>query len=406
MKVKKVKLCEVQSDTEHINIDNVKKILESKKAIKDYAYILHNKDVNENGELKKEHYHIALRLHNSYTFSCIANWFGIPSNFVCTVKGEWVDMLKYLTHQNALEKYQYDENEVISNYNWKEEKEKLISKSNSEARKEEIINSIVNGEIRQYNYFEYITAIENDKYKRSIDNAFKYRIDKIKGGNKDMNCIYICGASGTGKTTYAKMLAQDKGYSYYVSSGSNDVLDGYAGQDCLILDDLRPSCLGLSDLLKMLDNNTSSSVKSRFYNKVLECKLVIITSVLKLDEFFKNVFAEQQEPIVQLKRRCRLYLKFENDYYTAYCYNDKLNDYDYANATKFENPVSAIYSKRLTTKEEQLDFMKNMLLSESKMISNNVDSIVQAVPGLDNKVISDEVFFKMTNEERNDWMIS
>ena len=52
----------------------------------------------------------------------------------------------------------------------------------------------------------------------------------------------------------------------------------------LILDDLRPSCIGLSDLLKMLDNHTSSSVKSRYYNKVLECKLIIITSIF----FFLN----------------------------------------------------------------------------------------------------------------------
>lgn len=97
------------------------------------------------------------------------------------------------------------------------------------------------------------------------------------------------------------MMCEDKGYSVFVSSGSNDVLDGYAEQDCIILDDLRPSCMGLSDLLKMLDNNTASTVKSRYKNKVLECKLIIVTSVLKIDEFFNGVFKEQKEPIVQLK---------------------------------------------------------------------------------------------------------
>ena len=56
------------------------------------------------------------------------------------------------------------------------------------------------------------------------------------------------GDAGTGKTTYAKDLAVKKGYSIFVSSGSNDVLDGYGGEDCIILDDLRPSCMGLSDL--------------------------------------------------------------------------------------------------------------------------------------------------------------
>ncbi|MGM8317295.1 AAA family ATPase, partial [Clostridium perfringens] len=83
-----------------------------------------------------------------------------------------------------------------------------------------------------------------------------------------MECYFVTGKSGTGKTTYAKQLAKEKGYSVYISSGSNDVLDSYQGQDCIILDDLRPSCMGLSDLLKMLDNNTSSTVKSRYKNKV------------------------------------------------------------------------------------------------------------------------------------------
>ena len=93
-----------------------------------------------------------------------------------------------------------------------------------------------------------------------------------------MNCIFITGASGTGKSTYAKQIASENNLSVYISSGSNDVLDDYQGQDCIILDDLRPSCMGLSDLLKMLDNNTASTVKSRYKNKVLECKMIIITT--------------------------------------------------------------------------------------------------------------------------------
>lgn len=59
-----------------------------------------------------------------------------------------MDMLKYLTHENRPEKYQYPESEVVSNYNWIKEKEKVKSKANDDKRKEEIINLIVSGEIR------------------------------------------------------------------------------------------------------------------------------------------------------------------------------------------------------------------------------------------------------------------
>ena len=373
-----VRLCEIVSDVEHIDIEKIVKVLDTQKPFKDYAYILHNKDTyteedekknadHKAGTLKKAHYHIAIRLEYGTDTKYIANWLGIKENFINRVKGKWVDMLKYLTHENAQKKYQYSEEEVISNYDWKKEKEKAVKKSNSEARKSEIINDIVNGVIREFNYNDYITIDEYDKYKKSIDNAFKYRTDKIKGGKRNMECVYITGKSGTGKSTYAKMMCEDKGYSVFVSSGSNDVLDGYAGQDCIILDDLRPSCMGLSDLLKMLDNNTASTVKSRYKNKVLECKLIIITSVLKIDEFFNGVFKEQKEPIVQLKRRCKLHLRFEQDYYYASLFDDKKGDY--SDEFEYVNPIATMYPKVELTSEERLNYINNLLVEGAKRTS-------------------------------------
>ena len=373
-----VRLCEIVSDVEHIDIEKIVKVLDTQKPFKDYAYILHNKDTyteedekknadHKAGTLKKAHYHIAIRLEYGTDTKYIANWLGIKENFINRVKGKWVDMLKYLTHENAQKKYQYSEEEVISNYDWKKEKEKAVKKSNSEARKSEIINDIVNGVIREFNYNDYITIDEYDKYKKSIDNAFKYRTDKIKGGKRNMECVYITGKSGTGKSTYAKMMCEDKGYSVFVSSGSNDVLDGYAGQDCIILDDLRPSCMGLSDLLKMLDNNTASTVKSRYKNKVLECKLIIITSVLKIDEFFNGVFKEQKEPIVQLKRRCKLHLRFEQDYYYASLFDDKKGDY--SDEFEYVNPIATMYPKIELTSEERLNYINNLLVEGAKRTS-------------------------------------
>lgn len=367
-----LRLCEVVTDVEHNNIEEIVKVLDTKKPFKDYAYILHDKDVysekdelknpsHKAGTIKKAHYHIAIRLDYGVDTKYIANWLNVKENFINKVEGKWVDMLKYLTHENAPTKHLYSEDEVISNYNWKVEKATAIKKTNNEARKSEIINDIVNGVIREYNYHEHITIDEYDKFKKSIDNAFKYRTDIIKGAKRNMECVYITGKSGTGKSTYAKMMCEDKGYSVFVSSGSNDVLDGYAGQDCIILDDLRPSCMGLSDLLKMLDNNTASTVKSRYKNKVLECKLIIVTSVLKIDEFFNGVFKEQKEPIVQLKRRCKLHLRFEQEYYYASIFDDKLGDY--SQEYEYINPVAALYPKKELTNEEKLDFINGLLVS-------------------------------------------
>jgi hypothetical protein len=45
-----------------------------------------------------------------------------------------------------------------------------------------------------------------------------------------------------------------------VSSGGKHPLDNYAGQECIILDDLRDTTYDFQDLLKLTDNNTDSLV--------------------------------------------------------------------------------------------------------------------------------------------------
>ena len=48
-----VRLCEIVSDVEHINIEEIVKVLDNQKPFKDYAYILHDKDTyNETDETK------------------------------------------------------------------------------------------------------------------------------------------------------------------------------------------------------------------------------------------------------------------------------------------------------------------------------------------------------------------
>ena len=330
----KLKLCEILSDVIHMDIEATKQILDDKKSIKNYAYILHDKDVNEDGTPKNPHYHIMLRLIDSYDTKYIAGWFGVAENFVGKVKSRWADALAYLTHENSPEKYQYDEDEVISDYDWKKDKIKALG----EARRLEIIHMIYSGEIKPYNKNDYILPEEYDKYKRSIDNTFNFRAELLRREvNREMKAIYIKGDSGCGKSTWAKQYAQKQGMKVFVSSGSNDVLDGYEGEECIILDDLRPSCMGLSDLLKMLDNHTASTVKSRYHNKILECKLIVITSVLPIDEFFKNVFESEREPITQFKRRCSVYVEMNTNFIDVSFYDDYKRDY--TNTQRIPNTV-------------------------------------------------------------------
>lgn len=352
----RVRMIELSQQMKYVDIEKIKEVLQGKECIKDYAYIIHDKDKDT-----EVHIHLMMRFTAPYDTKHIAQWFGVSEQYLCRIKGKFGDALLYLTHGNAPNKYQYSVDEVVSNFDFMSEKT-----SSGDSRREDIINKIVSGEIREYNYYDYISISEYDKYKKSIDNAFKYRVDKIKGVARSMDCVFITGESGSGKSTYAKMLAEEKGYSVFVSSGSNDPLDDYKGQDCIILDDLRPSCMGLSDLLKMLDNHTASTVKSRYKNKVLECKMIIITTILDIDTFFNNVFSEEKETAIQLKRRCKVKIEFDFKHMHTYYWNDDFREYRYLG--KLPNPVALKYGIKSMSEDEQLEALSNVLSLSSDMV--------------------------------------
>lgn len=320
---------EIMTQCKYLDEDTIKKALDHA-SVKDYAYIKHDKDLDVDGTLKISHWHIMIRFKNAVPTETLCGWFCVKSNFLSHIKGRFADALSYLTHSNAPDKFQYSSDEVISNFDFQKEIETEKKKKIDEERKNEIIEGIVNGSIREYNYTEFINPFEYVRLKKVIDDSFKYRKDILMmDKNRDMQCLFFTGDSGTGKTTYAKYFCEQKKLSYFVSSGSNDPLDGYKGEDVVILDDIRGENHNVSDLLKLLDNNTASTVKSRYSNKFLECKYIIITSVQDPTQFFGSCFSYNNETIVQLKRRCQIMANFTKETIFWYTYNPIIKTYEF-----------------------------------------------------------------------------
>jgi len=85
-----------------------------------YAFILHDKDINENGELKKPHFHIVLDYSDGKEKICsrIEKVLKVNNN---SVRVKYIQnpikMVRYLTHRDSKDKYKYDDSEVITNDN-------------------------------------------------------------------------------------------------------------------------------------------------------------------------------------------------------------------------------------------------------------------------------------------------
>lgn len=165
-----------------------------------------------------------------------------------------------------------------------------------------------------------------------------------------MKVYFLSGDSETYKTTFAKHVCEKHGWNYCISSASNDPLESYMGEEALILDDIRPSDHKFSNLLKLLDNFTGSTIKSRYHNKTIECKAIFLTTVIPIEEFYGSLTKEYDEPRKQLMRRCMNYLVFENDIIKQYKYDPILEEY--VGNRVYENPCVKMHPKKAVTEED------------------------------------------------------
>ena len=297
------KHCEYMQYLKHLKIklEDLEDIIEKHRTIKEWAYIIHDKDVKKDGTPKDPHIHLYLNFRQSSAdFKTVAKWFNDEPQYVSRVKQRKKDILMYLTHQNAPDKYLYKDEDVVSNFDLKqaiEEDQKihsLIKESEQivfDFLQEIITYAQANKRIANLKKVcsskELLRAILSAD--KTIEQIWKNQCKMAVKGTRNMQIIFIHGDSGSGKSTYAelyaKMLCDKKGYRDFArSSASNDIMQDYMGEDILILDDYRDvdemtgKSENLTDTLKMLDPHYISSSKSRYTNKTFTGKLVIITS--------------------------------------------------------------------------------------------------------------------------------
>ncbi len=123
----------------------------------DYAVILHDKDIDENGEAKKPHWHVIITVGNNKRWnSALAKELGIEMNYIEKIRN--LDRaLEYLIHLNDQDKHQYSIDEVEGSL-----KTRLTASINSSDKTE---NEVIT---------EIIEFIESQEYKISYTYFAKY----------------------------------------------------------------------------------------------------------------------------------------------------------------------------------------------------------------------------------------
>lgn len=245
-----------------------------------YMCVYHNKDE------ASPHFHLLVQLSGARSVEDISKFCETPQNQI-QFKKKWKDALAYLFHltENARKdgKYIYDKSALIASKGCTYEEIiqrdlEVTTLKGHDLEVKELMYKYGNCEMSFSELMSKINVQDYTKHNNIFKRCKEYRAFITK--DREMRVLYIYGESGSGKTTYAKYLAKQNNYDVFVSGSGKDVLDGYDKQECIILDDLRADSFTKSELFKLCDNNTNSSVKSRYANKdISQCKLMIITSI-------------------------------------------------------------------------------------------------------------------------------
>lgn len=134
-----------------------------------YAYIKHDKDLLDNGELKKEHYHVLVQFSNYRWRNAVAEELQITPNYLEKVRN-LENSLKYLIHFNNADKFQYDVESVEGPL-----KQKLIGYINTTDKSEsdkviELLDFLESqkGYVKLSDFLRYVCSINMyDIYRRS-----------------------------------------------------------------------------------------------------------------------------------------------------------------------------------------------------------------------------------------------
>lgn len=141
---------------------DIKEVLKCIRGERYYAYTLHDQDLDEEGHIKKPHYHIVIRFDNARTKSGVAKKLGIPENFVNNIRNERT-YIRYLIHFDDKEKYQYRQSDIVCSRSY----ERFVNKCfDDKETEDEILENIfckIN-ELISNNFSYHDTIIHLVKY--------------------------------------------------------------------------------------------------------------------------------------------------------------------------------------------------------------------------------------------------
>lgn len=333
-----------------------------------FAGIIHDKDIDENNEVIAPHLHLVMQFENARSLDSLAKIIIQEPERFEKWNGSVNNAYSYLIHKtnDASDLYQYDSKEVIANFDYVQLIDDISNKvtSRKKINDSQVINNILDlmyeGKITKVDAEKKLTGSQYAKAQSKIDAVHLKRLelnaklwsDEKKITGESITIIWLYGLSGTGKTRLAKTYANQLTKNYFISGSSRDPFQKYNSESVVILDELRPTQFGYSDLLKMLDPfNEDAMAASRYFDKPLTADFFIITSPYCPKTFYdvlsiKNDFDVTVDQFNQLLRRISIVERITKDHIYLNTYSDINYEFKDVNEHVIKNPFTPNISNK------------------------------------------------------------
>lgn len=305
-------------DLDHLpfNKDELKDRLE-KSGAEEWAYILHDKDIDENGKKVRDHFHVMIHFRDAKTISRVSKIFNDHEQFIEAWHSTINNGYSYLIHEtnNAKSKHHYDISEVVASFDFKNRISEIRRKVKKPSRQaiENFIDAYSNEKITKEELQDKIGVLEMAKHKTLLDHVediLDYKkhqrfLKKFKG--QCCKTYWLYGASGVGKTKLVREVLEElHPNNFFISGSQRDHFQEYKGQEFIVINDLRPNDYEYGQLLTLLDPwEISKIAPARFKDKRLNARAIFITTPYDALNFYHecNIANQFIDSFDQLKRR-------------------------------------------------------------------------------------------------------
>ena len=331
--------------------ETVRGVLSTYRTITDWAYIIHDRDIKDDGiTIKPPHFHIVIRTPRSpVTIQKISTWFGIPENFIDIPKGRgaFYDCVGYLTHALTPDKTRYLDENVQSNFDWKQALENYYASKDRNRKytsKNEKVDEwllLLNAgavNLADLRAEDPVLYIRNYPVLNRCRNTY---LKNLPAPSTRINWL-ITGNAGYGKSLASRAIARQlytqvpplPDHEIFFEIGDGKVsFEGYEGQPVIIWNDARPKTLldmlgSRDNLFNVFDCFPSNRRQNIKYDSIsLNNRYNIINTVMPWSDFIKGLAGEYiawdgrhifSEDANQSSRRFPIIMPLQKDYYDVY----------------------------------------------------------------------------------------